>query len=238
MRIIPDIPAREFYNFPGDSLTPWKPRFPGFSRNSRISRRWARHRRITYPKGQVNSDLWLASLRLPYGKSVTDYVLYVPCDALQANQANPFMQAFLAHKSQKAQRTAIPAPRRPRPPALASVFTALLAAGLPYPSALPAPPCPCEPQVRRRRASATTAGPKTIPPFSLPDLEGKMHHPKDWKGKVVLIDFWATWCVKSAARPSPCCNASRPNTATRDWWWRASRWTRAPSKRWPSSSAR
>lgn len=36
---------------------------------------------------------------------------------------------------------------------------------------------------------------KSIPAFSLPDLEGKNHEPAEWKGKVVLIDFWATWCV-------------------------------------------
>ncbi len=42
---------------------------------------------------------------------------------------------------------------------------------------------------------ARSAAPKTLPLFSLPDLEGKIHAPKEWKGKVVVIDFWATWCV-------------------------------------------
>lgn len=41
----------------------------------------------------------------------------------------------------------------------------------------------------------TAAEAKAIPAFSLPDLAGKNHEPKEWKGKVVLIDFWATWCV-------------------------------------------
>lgn len=37
--------------------------------------------------------------------------------------------------------------------------------------------------------------PPTLPPMALPDLEGKAHDSKEWKGKVVVIDFWATWCV-------------------------------------------
>jgi thiol-disulfide isomerase/thioredoxin len=32
------------------------------------------------------------------------------------------------------------------------------------------------------------------PDFSLPDLEGNTVKFSDFKGKVVLVDFWATWC--------------------------------------------
>jgi len=32
------------------------------------------------------------------------------------------------------------------------------------------------------------------PEFSLKDADGKMVHLSDYKGKVVLLDFWATWC--------------------------------------------
>ena len=30
--------------------------------------------------------------------------------------------------------------------------------------------------------------------FSLPDLEGNMVNFSDFKGKVIILDFWATWC--------------------------------------------
>jgi len=32
------------------------------------------------------------------------------------------------------------------------------------------------------------------PGFSLKDADGQTVHPADYKGKVVLLDFWATWC--------------------------------------------
>jgi peroxiredoxin len=32
------------------------------------------------------------------------------------------------------------------------------------------------------------------PGFSLKDASGQTVHPADYKGKVVLLDFWATWC--------------------------------------------
>ena len=33
-----------------------------------------------------------------------------------------------------------------------------------------------------------------LPEFSLPDLNGKVWKLGDHKGKVVLVNFWATWC--------------------------------------------
>lgn len=36
--------------------------------------------------------------------------------------------------------------------------------------------------------------PKTVDPFTLTDLDGKVLSSADWKGKVVIVNFWATWC--------------------------------------------
>ncbi len=55
---------------------------------------------------------------------------------------------------------------------------------------------------------ACTSGPRSVraatvkpdnerhdaPDFSLKDADGKVVHMSDYKGKVVLLDFWATWC--------------------------------------------
>lgn len=59
--------------------------------------------------------------------------------------------------------------------------------------------------VRRARAAAQNEAanakvvrfakdPEPAPPFLLRDINGKIVSTADWKGKVVILNFWATWC--------------------------------------------
>jgi peroxiredoxin len=36
---------------------------------------------------------------------------------------------------------------------------------------------------------------KTVPNFTLPESTGALVRLSDYKGKVVILDFWATWCL-------------------------------------------
>jgi thiol-disulfide isomerase/thioredoxin len=36
--------------------------------------------------------------------------------------------------------------------------------------------------------------PESLPGVSLPGLDGRLHRLSDWKGRPLLINFWATWC--------------------------------------------
>ncbi len=49
-------------------------------------------------------------------------------------------------------------------------------------------------------APAPRLPPKSVdgqaaPPLSLPGLDGATHQLTDWRGKVVVLNFWATWCA-------------------------------------------
>jgi thiol-disulfide isomerase/thioredoxin len=45
-----------------------------------------------------------------------------------------------------------------------------------------------------RATGAQADSGKPAPAWSLTDLSGKVIHSTDLKGKVVILDFWATWC--------------------------------------------
>ena len=51
-----------------------------------------------------------------------------------------------------------------------------------------------EQQMMAEQASAKIKVGEPAPDISLPDPNGKMRKLSDYKGKLVLIDFWASWC--------------------------------------------
>jgi peroxiredoxin len=44
------------------------------------------------------------------------------------------------------------------------------------------------------KAKASENSQRKLTEFSLPDLAGKQRNIKEWQGKVLVINFWATWC--------------------------------------------
>ena len=52
--------------------------------------------------------------------------------------------------------------------------------------------CCCATLAGAQQLRAWTGG--ATPALSLPDLAGRAHALGDYRGKVVLINFWATWC--------------------------------------------
>jgi len=57
-------------------------------------------------------------------------------------------------------------------------------------------------RVIRGRERAATApkpikffeDPVSVEPFAATDLDGRSVSPADWRGRIVLVNFWATWC--------------------------------------------
>jgi len=36
--------------------------------------------------------------------------------------------------------------------------------------------------------------PEVLPPLALPGLDGRLRRLSDWKDRMLLVNFWASWC--------------------------------------------
>lgn len=46
-----------------------------------------------------------------------------------------------------------------------------------------------------QQGDGTPAPARPAPDFTLPDIHGKEFSLSDYRGKTLVIDFWATWCI-------------------------------------------
>jgi thiol-disulfide isomerase/thioredoxin len=52
--------------------------------------------------------------------------------------------------------------------------------------------CCCATLAGAQQLKPWTGGP--TPPLALQDLDGRAHRLEDYRGRVVLVNFWASWC--------------------------------------------
>jgi len=57
-----------------------------------------------------------------------------------------------------------------------------------------APVAPPPPTISQTAPSAPAGDTDTLPPLSYPDLQGTEHSTSEWNDKVLVLNFWATWC--------------------------------------------
>jgi len=74
------------------------------------------------------------------------------------------------------------------------VLERLIASQKPTLRYAPAPSVPAPAAAARDLTPERRAIPDQLPDFSLPDLEGTPHRLKDWQGRALAVNFWATWC--------------------------------------------
>jgi thiol-disulfide isomerase/thioredoxin len=74
------------------------------------------------------------------------------------------------------------------------------------PAAAPAEPAPGPPPPVRRV-------PEVLPELALPGLDGTPHRLTDWKGRPLVVNFWATWC-EPCRREIPLLKSLRRERAT------------------------
>ncbi|MFI3187490.1 MAG: TlpA disulfide reductase family protein [Methylococcaceae bacterium] len=48
--------------------------------------------------------------------------------------------------------------------------------------------------VRHFFSTAKSTDSSALPEFNLSDLSGHQHNMSEWRGKIIVINFWATWC--------------------------------------------
>jgi thiol-disulfide isomerase/thioredoxin len=48
--------------------------------------------------------------------------------------------------------------------------------------------------VKKAEAACTEASPECLPRVTFMDVEGNVHTPDALAGKIVVVNFWATWC--------------------------------------------
>ncbi len=64
----------------------------------------------------------------------------------------------------------------------------------PVPSGLSVEAIPGAPPSEPAGALPRPKAPETLPDIDLPGTDGKIHRLREWRGRPLVINFWATWC--------------------------------------------